>query len=271
MSTPLRLGQNSGASPRRYQNYHKFKWEHLKFWKTDHWKQITEFIRERKQLGYKIFPTNYNTIFRSLILTPFDRVKIVILGQDPYYSKGVADGLAFSILPNTHSVPIYDGPSGVFRKHWTVGEDTRKIPGSLGNIFKEYREDLGYPYPRSGDLSHWARNGILLANAVWTVEEGRPKSHYKIRDKLRWQELTAEIIDQLSIRKDKLVFILWGKVAQEWRYMIDESKHLVLVGPHPSPRNFTLTAKDGIPFLGGKYFSKACDFLGIDKRIWRLP
>ena len=241
-------------------NVYPFKWEHLRFWRSEEWKEIKQFLKERQELGYEVYPSfDLKYVFRPLLLTSFKETKIVIVGQDPYPQKGMADGLAFSVLP-------------------TVS----KIPGSLGNILSEYREDLQFRYPRSGDLSYWARNGILLINTVWTIE-GRPhkenkgdfrtrkSSHYKINGKQLWQELTAEIFQQLSKRKDKLVFILWGKSAQEWRYLIDETKHLVLVGAHPSPRNFTLTAKDGIKFFGGKYFSKACEYLDLPKTIWRLP
>lgn len=251
-----------------------FSWRFLKFWNGKNWKKLRDFLSERHKLGRVILPAyNYDRIFRALYLTPFDRVKIVILGQDPYFQKGVADGLAFSILPNKVGIPTYERQrtdNKVLKDKGTIA--IRKLPGSLGEIFKEYREDLGYPYPRSGDLSTWARNGILLINAVWTVEEGRPLSHYRVKGSSPWAELTAEIIGQLSERKNKLVFILWGKKAQEWRYMIDETKHLVLASAHPSPRNKMF--KQGNPeqnFLGGRYFSKACEYLDISKTIWRLP
>lgn len=254
----------------RYQPKGTFSWRYLKFWKTEYWKTLQEFLEERKLLGYEIYPSNKTKIFRSLLETPFSEVKIVIVGQDPYYTKGVADGLAFSVLPNfTQFKPSRKGSTGKWFE--TEPKIKHKIPPSLRNIFKEYREDLKYPYPRTGDLSTWARNGILIFNTVWTVEQGKPKSHYRIRGKQLWQELSTEIIEQLSKRKDRLVFILWGKVAQEYSYVIDEKKHLVLKGAHPSPRNMSLTAKDGIPFNGGRYFSKACDYLGIPYSIWRLP
>ena len=269
------------VDPRRkgrlYLDHYGFDWKSLKFWKSDYWKLIKDYLKERRELGHNVIPNSYEIMFRSLVMTPFDRTKIVILGQDPYYTKGVTDGLAFSILPNKISVPTAR-KKGAFDKSFYPSEKTeingqarRAIPGSLKRIFDEYREDTGYPQPLTGDLSTWARNGILLANMVWSVEEGRPKSHYRIKGKYAWQELTCEILEQLSIRRDKLVFILWGKVAQEYSYMIDSSKHLILKGAHPTPRNISLTAKDGIPFRGGQYFTKACDYLGIDKRIWRLP
>lgn len=238
--------------PVKYNQVNKrlgFRWKNLRFWRSKEWIAIKQFLKEREELGYEVYPSfDFGKVFRALELTSFKDVKIVIVGQDPYYQRGYADGLAFSVLPTI-----------------------KKIPGSLGNILSEYGDDLQYRTPRTGDLSYWARNGILLLNTIWTVEKGKPKSHYKIEGKQLWQELTAEILQQLSSRKDKVVFILWGKAAQEWRYMIDETKHLVLVGAHPSPRANTLTAKDGIKFRGGKYFSKACDFLELPHTIWRLP
>lgn len=237
-----------------------YKWKYLRFWRSEEYKIIKSFLKEKKEKGYEVFPSfDFKIIFRALALTSFKETKIVIIGQDPYHQRGHADGLAFSVLPTV-----------------------KKIPRSLGNILSEYREDLGFRYPRTGDLSYWARNGILLINSVWTIEardkkekgggfRERKSSHYKIDGRLLWQELTSEIIEQLSKRKNKVVFILWGKEAQQFRYMIDETKHLVLVGAHPSPRNFTPTSKDGIKFRGGRYFSRACEFLDLPHSIWRLP
>lgn len=229
----------------------KFTWRNLTYWKTEEWKELKRLVKERYDLGYNIYPSHkLETIFRALLLTKFEDVKIVILGQDPYYTKGMADGLAFSVRPNV-----------------------KKIPWTLRNIFTEYREDLGFKYPLTGSLLPWTKRGILLINTVWTVEEGKPRSHYRIGSKKRWQNLTANIIEELSRRRDKLVFILWGNVAQEWEYMIhDKEKHLILKGAHPSPRNRTWTGGPGkARFNGGKYFSKACEFLEEPYDIWRLP
>ncbi len=241
------------SSNKKAPNYFR-DWIHLRFWRSDNFSAIKEFLRERLSLGYVIYPNHptnamphWAKIFRCLRETPYKDVKIVIIGQDPYYKKGQADGLAFSMPPNV-----------------------RPGMSSLSLIFKEYQSDLGFPQPRTGDLSTWARNGILLLNAVWTVEEGTPKAHYKINGKQLWQELTAEIIQKLNL-KDKLVFILWGNAAQEWRYLVDEKKHLVLTGAHPSPRNLTWTGGNKPQFRGGKYFSKACEYLQLDTKIWRLP
>ena len=231
-------------------NARNFNWRNLLFWKREAWKDVKSFLEERHKLGYTIFPsTNYEMIFRSLLVTSFLRTKIVIIGQDPYYVKGVADGLAFSCRPTT-----------------------KPIPRSLQAIFLEYRQDLGFKYPINGSLLPWANRGILLLNTYLTVEEGKPKSHRGTKYRTLWVPLVQEIIQQLSQRKDKLVFILWGSVAQEHRYLIDENKHLVLVGAHPSPRNQTWTGGLGRKkFPGGRYFSKACEYLSEPHSIWRLP
>lgn len=167
------------------------------------------------------------------------------MGQDPYPNPKHADGLAFSTFPNV------------------------KIPGSLHYIFAEYERDLGFPYPRTGDLSAWASNGILLLNTVWTCAAGKSNSHEYINGKTLWQLLTIEIMQTLGKRKDKLVYILWGKKAQQWKYMLDEKKHTVITGPHPSPWN--AIGRDGHPFKDGAYFTRACEALGLDTKIWRLP
>lgn len=180
--------------------------------------------------------------FKALELTPFNKVKCVILGQDPYHTKGIAHGLAFSVQPHIKS-----------------------LPPSLRNIFVEYELDLGYPKPRSGDLSLWAREGCLLLNTILTVEEGKPLSHKG----LGWEKLTYEILRSLNDKRgttddDSIVFMLWGKAAQEYRALIDNPRHLVLCAAHPSPLN----AKGG--FFGCKHFSKTNEFLKDRKIDWRL-
>lgn len=232
----------------------KFEWKYLKFWNTQDWVDLRAYLHERHKLGFNIYPTeqhgtlSFKKIFRVFQETTFDTVKIVILGQDPYYKKGQADGLAFSVQPRLYP-----------------------IPRSLSNILREYEEDLGFKHPRTGDLSTWARNGILLLNTIWTVEEGNAGVHQRINRKYPWNTLTNEVVELLSNRKDKLVFILWGNHAKSYRHMIDEKKHLVISSVHPSPRNFTNTSKDQDHFKGSRPFSKACEYLDISKAIWKLP
>jgi uracil-DNA glycosylase len=208
-------------------------YKHLKFWK--HFYLNSDLI----DLGSK-----NNTLpardkwFQALELTPFDKVKVVLLGQDPYHTKGMAHGLAFSVLPHN-----------------------KGLPASLRNIFKEYQADLGYPQPRNGDLRTWASRGVLLLNTILTVEEGKPLSHKGIG----WEKLTYEIIRELAT-KSKVVFILLGKQAQEYKAACDPCP--VVAAAHPSP----LSAASG--FHGSKIFSKAnqkLEELGVEKVDWRLP
>lgn len=173
--------------------------------------------------------------FKALELTPFDKVKCVILGQDPYHTKGLAMGLAFSVFP--HVSPL---------------------PPSLKNIFREYQTDLGYPAPRCGDLTSWTENGCLLLNTILTVEAGKPLSHAG----LGWEKLAYEIIKSLSDQKNGVAFILWGKKAQEYMGAIDATKHLVIASPHPSP----YSANSG--FFGSKPFSKVNQYL---KEVGKKP
>ncbi|MCI0528558.1 MAG: uracil-DNA glycosylase, partial [Nitrospira sp.] len=168
-------------------------------------------------------------IFYALQMTPFDEVKVVILGQDPYHGAGQAMGMAFSV------------PEGV------------TPPPSLRNIFKEIEKDVynGKRQKFSPDLTRWAKQGVLLLNVVLTVEEGKANSHRT----LGWQQITDQIIQKLSQERDHLVFILWGAHAQAKKEFIDSTKHLVLEAPHPSP----LSAKRG--FFGSRHFSQANQYL----------
>jgi len=164
---------------------------------------------------------------------------VVILGQDPYHGQGQAHGLCFSVQ------------NGV------------QPPPSLINIFKELHEDVGVPIPNHGNLTNWAEQGVFLLNASLTVRAGEPMSHSKIG----WAEFTDTVIKKISEEKKHVVFLLWGKFAQEKRVLIDESKHLILRAPHPSP----LSAHSG--FFGCKHFSKTNEWLiknGIDPIDWRL-
>lgn len=175
----------------------------------------------------RVYPQGKD-IFAAFDLCPFDQVKVVILGQDPYHGMGQAHGLSFSVQ---ESVPL---------------------PPSLRNIYKELADDMEVStIPSSGDLSHWARQGVLLLNAALTVEEGRPMSHSAIG----WHIFTDNVIRLISQERKHVVFVLWGSFAGSKRGLIDESKHLVLTSAHPSP----LSAHRG--FFGSRPFSKANYFL----------
>lgn len=203
-----------------------------------YFRQITDHIKTEKQQGKTIYPSGKN-IFRAFDITPFDKVKVVILGQDPYHGPFQAHGLCFSVQNN---IPP---------------------PPSLINIFKELHDDTGAPIPRDGCLDKWAEKGVLLLNASLTVRAAEPMSHAKIG----WHQFTDTAISKLSKEKKHLVFMLWGKFAQEKIKLIDQSKHLVLVAAHPSP----LSAHTG--FFGCRHFSKANQYLmehGIDPIDWAL-
>lgn len=209
-------------------------WEHLKFWKN--YPELAITLHKKSET---IFPYSKDW-FKALELTPFDKVKCVILGQDPYHTKGLAHGLAFSIQPHI-----------------------KKLPPSLRNILKEYQADLGYPAPRSGDLRAWAERGVLLLNTILTVEEGKPLSHKN----LGWEKLTYEIVRSLSER-GSVVFVLWGKSAQEYKAACGECP--VLIASHPSPLGAT---KGEVSFAGSRPFSRTNEELkklGIDQIDWKL-
>lgn len=203
-----------------------------------YFQQIPLHLKTEKEQGKKIFPPG-SLIFNAFNSTPFDLVKVVILGQDPYHGPGQAHGLCFSV------------PQGILK------------PPSLMNIFKELHDDTGVPIPDHGNLTHWAQQGVFLLNASLTVRSGEPMSHSKIG----WSEFTDNVIRKISEKKKNIVFLLWGKFAQEKRILIDESKHLVLKAAHPSP----LSAHAG--FLGCKHFSKTNEYLmknGVDPIDWKL-
>ena len=215
-------------------------WKHVlknEFSKSYFLEAVT-FIKTEKALNKTIYPPG-QFIFNAFNHTPFDNVKVVILGQDPYHGKGQAHGLSFSV------------PDGV------------RPPPSLINIFKELRDDTGLPIPKSGNLTPWADHGVLLLNASLTVRDGEPNSHSKIG----WTQFTDSVISIISAEKEHVVFMLWGKYAQEKQALIDETKHLVLRAAHPSP----YSANSG--FFGCKHFSKANKYLmdnGIDPVDWAL-
>jgi uracil-DNA glycosylase len=183
-------------------------------------------LRSAYREGQPIFPPA-PLVFNAFNHCPLDRVKVVILGQDPYHSKGQAHGLSFSV------------PGGV------------RIPPSLKNIYKEIQSDLGTVSPESGDLTRWADQGVLLLNATLTVLEGRAGSHQG----LGWERFTDAVIQKVSDMQEHVVFLLWGKYAQSKRSFIDTEKHCVLEAPHPSP----LSAHAG--FFGCRHFSKTNEYL----------
>jgi uracil-DNA glycosylase len=200
-------------------------WLDLEFWTTTA-PSIFESLDEQELAGKSVLPEKRN-ILRALMITPLTTVKVVILGQDPYPTKGHANGLAFS-----------------------VAADVKPLPKSLANIYKELKDDLNIQRP-NGDLTDWAKQGVLLLNNTLTVAEGIPGSH----GDLGWGKLTAEVVRVLSEEKKNLVFILWGAHAQTKASYIDPDKHLVLMSPHPSP----LSAYRG--FFGSKPFSKTNAYL----------
>jgi uracil-DNA glycosylase len=200
---------------------------------------LKAFLKEEKAAGKRIFPKG-GEYFRALDLAPLDKVKVVILGQDPYHGEGQAHGLCFSVKPGV------------------------RTPPSLVNIYKELKSDLGLNPPRHGFLEHWAKQGVLLLNSVLTVEMGKAASHQK----RGWEKFTDAIVRLVAAQDQPVVFLLWGAYAQRKGDFVDGSRHLVLKAAHPSP----LSAHNG--FLGCGHFSRANAFLeakgrgGID---WSLP
>ncbi len=187
--------------------------------------ELTKSIRSEYLNKKVIYPLPQH-IFNAFNLCSFEHVRVVIIGQDPYHGHGQAHGLCFS---------VQDGVS---------------IPPSLKNIYKEIHHDLGLPIPTTGNLTHWAKQGVLLLNATLTVEAGKPCSHQG----RGWEEFTDAVIKKLSDEKEHLVFLLWGKYAQEKGVVIDATKHLVLTASHPSP----FSAHSG--FFGCKHFSKTNEY-----------
>lgn len=185
-----------------------------------------------------VYPSKED-IFRALKLTSFNDVKVVVVGQDPYHGEGEANGLSFSVS------------KGI------------RIPPSLKNIFKELHDDLGIEIPDNGDLTKWAREGVLMLNAVLTVLKDKPASHKN----LGWEKFTDYVIKTLNLKETPVVFILWGNFAKEKSALITNKKHLVITSVHPSP----FSARNG--FFGSKPFSKTNDFL-INNNIkpidWKL-
>lgn len=202
-----------------------------------YFQNLTDFLKKEKAAGKVIFPPG-PLIFNAFELTPLDKVKVVILGQDPYHNPGEAMGLSFSV------------PKGV------------KVPPSLQNIYKELLSDLQIPNPGHGDLSDWARQGVFLLNAMLTVEKNRAGAHQNTG----WQHFTDAVIRTLSAEREHLVFMLWGNFAKKKAALIDGSKHLILEAAHPSPLA-------GGAFFNCKHFSKANVYLqgnGMGEINWDL-
>ena len=201
--------------------------------------QLRSFLQQEKAAGKTIFPPG-PLVFNALNSTPLDQVRVVIIGQDPYHGPGQAHGLSFSV------------PPGV------------RTPPSLQNIFKEIHRDLGFPIPPHGCLQSWAEQGVLLLNAVLTVEQAQAGSHAK----RGWERFTSRVIEIINARREHCVFLLWGSYAQRKGEQIDRQRHCVLTSVHPSP----LSAHRG--FIGNGHFSAANRYLvehGLTPIDWSLP
>ena len=191
-----------------------------------YFKQIVTHLKTERELGRTIYPAG-SKIFNAFDLTPFENVKVIILGQDPYHEPNQAMGLSFSV------------PDGI------------PVPPSLVNIYKELKADIGMDIPKSGDLTNWAKQGVLLLNAALTVRAAEANSHANIG----WHLFTDAVIKKISEESSGKVFLLWGSFAQAKQVLIDQTKHKILKAPHPSP----LSAHRG--FLGCKHFSAANNYL----------
>ena len=203
----------------------------------EYFQGIKSYLSDQLKAGKTLYPPG-SQIFNAYDLTPFSDVKVVIIGQDPYHNPGQAMGLCFSV------------PKAI------------AIPASLKNIYKEIKRDLGFEPPDHGDLTYWAQQGVLLLNAVLTVEKNKPASHRKIG----WHEFTDATIKALSDHKENLVFLLWGNFAKSKKAFIDQTKHHVLESVHPSPLA-------GNKFIGNNHFSTTNKLLqrsGLKPINWQL-
>ena len=204
----------------------------------DYMRGLSEYLREEKAAGQTIFPAG-NEIFNALNSTPFDKVKVVILGQDPYHGPGQAHGLCFSVR------------SGV------------ALPPSLKNIYKEIHNDLGIEPALTGNLQCWADQGVLLLNSVLTVQSGNAASHQR----KGWERFTDRIVALLNERRENLVFLLWGNYAQRKGAIIDRSRHLVLESVHPSPLSASRGFFGNHQFSQGNYYLESHNQTPIDWRV----
>jgi len=196
-----------------------------------YFENIVAFLKTEKAQGKTIYPPG-SLIFNAFDKTPFEKLKVLLLGQDPYHGKGQAMGLSFSV------------PQGI------------RQPPSLINIFKELHDDVGMPIPSTGDLTPWAKQGVMLLNAALTVRAGEPNSHSKIG----WHQFTDAVIKKVSNEKEGIVFLLWGSFAHQKQELIDQTKHHVLKAAHPSP----YSADKG--FFGCRHFSKTNEYLVEQKQ-----
>jgi len=193
--------------------------------RKEYFLELIDFVKDEYR-NYKCYPPE-NQVFSAFDFTPYNDVKVVIIGQDPYHGEGQANGLCFSV------------------------NDGIKPPPSLMNIFKELKTDIGKPIPSSGNLEHWAKQGVLMLNATLTVRAFTPSSHQN----KGWEKFTDSAIQTLNNEKDDLIFILWGAYAQKKNAILDEEKHFIIESAHPSP----FSANKG--FLGSKTFSRTNEFL----------
>ena len=210
---------------------------HTEFTKS-YFENIVAFLKTEKAQGKIIYPPG-SLIFNAFDKTPYNKLKVVLLGQDPYHGKGQAMGLSFSV------------PKGI------------RPPPSLINIFKELHDDVGTPMPATGDLTPWAEQGVLLLNAALTVRASEPNSH----SKNGWHQFTDAVIKKVSDEREEIIFLLWGSFAHQKQELIDQNKHHVLKAAHPSP----YSADKG--FFGCRHFSKANEFLVKQKQEpidWRI-
>lgn len=206
---------------------------------TESMNQLRQFLASEAKAGKTIYPAQKH-VFRAFQSLPFNEVKVVVLGQDPYHGPDQAEGLSFSV------------PAGV------------KVPPSLKNIYKELVTDVGFQMPNHGHLMPWVEQGVLLLNTVMTVEASKAGSHQK----RGWELFTDAVIQEVNARLDNVVFLLWGAPARKKATMLDSSRHCILEAPHPSP----LSAHRG--FLGCQHFSKTNEYLRANQRNpinWQLP
>jgi len=212
---------------------------------ADYMDDLRRFLRFEMEAGQVVYPPKEQW-FNAFELTPFENVKVVIVGQDPYHGEGQAHGLSFSV------------PHGI------------KIPPSLRNIYKELNRDLGMPIPNTGNLEQWARQGVLLLNASLTVRAQEAASH----SKQGWQRFTNSCIQYLNAHKQGLVFLAWGRFAHSVCEQVDASKHHVIKTSHPSPLGATKSGKDFTAFMGSSCFSQANRYLfeqGESPIDWQIP